>query len=137
MNIVQCLSIKPIILYSIILKTILILFTTYLILIAFSCLMYFSGLIPSFDDVGHLAYGCYKTNAMLPYIECRGLFLNSVIRYLMNLWFPILWAILYIQHDMRFLPTIIYNSLPFIYITWYILKGRHLIKQYHSDVYNH
>jgi hypothetical protein len=30
--------------------------------------------IPSFDEVGHLTNGCYKTDALVIYIECRGFF---------------------------------------------------------------
>ena len=42
-------------------------------------------LLPTFEEVGHLKHGCYRTDAMLPYVECRGFFAWPLAKVVLNL----------------------------------------------------
>ncbi len=41
--------------------------------------------VPSFKDVGHLKVGCYLTDALWFYVECRGFALSSLASFLLSL----------------------------------------------------
>ena len=41
--------------------------------------------VPSFEEVGHLAKGCYRTDALWFYVECRGFALSAVVSKLLTL----------------------------------------------------
>jgi len=49
-------------------------------------------LMPTFREVGHLKHGCYLTDALVPYVECRGFLASSVVKFVLNLPFSLLFA---------------------------------------------
>ena len=102
----------------------------YVIVIFLSLIVSVSVQLPSFEEVGHLKEGCYWTDALVPYIECRGLILNGGVKFFINFW-------MYIIYSAMFSFTSIYGVLyflllwsPLLYLVWYILKGRHLTRHF-------
>jgi hypothetical protein len=79
--------------------------------------------VPNFAQVGHLAYGCYQTDALLSYVECKGFALA-----------PITSTFLTLPYLLPFGPVLIlFNpilGIPLwfflLYLVWYVWdKWRH------------
>jgi hypothetical protein len=49
-------------------------------------------LMPAFREVGHLKHGCYLTDALVPYVECRGFLASAAVKFVLNLPFSLLFA---------------------------------------------
>lgn len=93
--------------------------------------------LPSKREVWPLQHGCYWTNALIGYIECKGLFINGIIEFPLNLWMQIIYAPMFAVGGLMsgsaiivFLTTITFIALyfPLFYLIWYWFKGRHIIK---------
>lgn len=48
--------------------------------------------MPTFEEVGHMKRGCYLTDALVPYVECRGFPASPVVKFVLNLPFSLLFA---------------------------------------------
>ena len=81
---------------------------------------------PPFEEVGHLEQGCYWTDALVPYIQCRGLFLNGPVKFFLNLWMLVPYAAIFATTSLRALAYFLFTCSPVIYLLWYWIKGRHL-----------
>jgi hypothetical protein len=46
-------------------------------------------LLPKFEEVGHLKNGCYQTDDIIMYVECKGVFLNPVVSLTINFFFQL------------------------------------------------
>ena len=98
----------------------------YVAVISLSFVISMAMQFPSFEEVGHLQDGCYWTDALVPYIQCRGLLLNEVVKSFLNFWMLLLYSGMFSLNSLR---SLIYSLLlysPIIYLLWYWLKGRHL-----------
>ena len=100
---------------------------SYVIVIFLSLIVSISMQFPSFEEVGHLKEGCYWRDALLPYLECRGLILNGGVKFFLNFWMLIVYSVV------MFSFTSVYGVLfflllwsPLLYLVWYIIKGQHL-----------
>ena len=100
----------------------------YITLCTISFLFFTISDLPSFNEVGHLKNGCYTSNALLPYVECKGLKLNSLIKFFYNLWYIPIFGLGFITYFPlgSFMGLVTWS--PVFYIIWYWLKGRHLKK---------
>ena len=105
-------------------KTLFLISTVYLIVLLVSVLAVLA--ISPFEDVGHLEQGCYLTDAMVPYVECRGFFGHSLLEFIFNM--PFLLLYLPVFGAMAFLraPWLIFLAVfawsPIIYFIWYLIK---------------
>jgi hypothetical protein len=99
---------------------------TYIAVISLSFIVSIALQLPSFREVGHLKEGCYWTDALVPYIQCRGLLLNDAIKYFLNFWMRIMYTGMFsILSPWLALYFLLYCS-PIFYLFWYWIKGRHL-----------
>ena len=82
--------------------------------------------IPRFEDVGHLDQGCYLTDAMVPYVECRGYFGHSIVKIIINMPFQLLY--LPVSGVIGFLRApwliilAIFSWSPIVYFIWYLIS---------------
>ena len=102
---------------------------SYFVLCLLSLSFYTIADLPSFEEVGHLEHGCYKTDALVPYVTCRGYELNTLVRYSFNLWYQPVYGVF-------FFPAFPIGTLygltvwsPGIYLVWYWLRGRYLTRR--------
>ncbi|ROS05536.1 hypothetical protein EDC56_1071 [Sinobacterium caligoides] len=101
----------------------------YFFLCLLSLSLYIIADLPSFEEVGHLKHGCYKTDALVPYVACKGYELNTLVRYSFNLWYQPVYGIFFL---LAFPIGTLYGLAvwaPGIYLVWYWLRGRHLTKR--------
>jgi hypothetical protein len=117
----------------------------YLFLCLLSLSAYLIADLPTFSEVGHLQHGCYKTDALVPYVQCRGLPANALIKHALNFWYLPVYGIIFlftfpfaVLSDGYGYPIFSLSSLiilsyglivlsPIGYLLWYGLKGRRLI----------
>jgi hypothetical protein len=82
--------------------------------------------IPRFEGVGHLEQGCYLTDAMLPYVECRGFLGHSIVKFIFNLPFQLLYLPIFGVINFLRAPWLIFLALfawlPIAYCIWYLIK---------------
>jgi len=82
--------------------------------------------IPRFEDVGHIEQGCYLTDAMLPYVECRGFLGHSIVKFIFNLPLQLLYLPVFGVISILRAPWLIllalFAWLPIIYFIWYLIK---------------
>ncbi len=83
-------------------------------------------IIPRFEDVGHLERGCYLTDAMVPYVECRVFLGHKVVKFLVNLPYQLIYLPLFGVAGFMRAPWLIVLGIlawaPIGYFTWYLLK---------------
>jgi hypothetical protein len=97
---------------------------TFLAVIIF---LYMGFLLPTFEEVGHLENGCYQTDAMIMYVKCEGVFLNSFVSLVINFFFllyfylPFL-AISEAEISLYIIATLVW--LPFCYLFAYLALNR-------------
>ena len=100
----------------------------YVALVILSFLTSFVANFPSFDEVGHLQEGCYWTNALVSYIECRGLLANDLIKFFLNYWMQLIYTVMFSVYPHIFLLALLMWS-PMFYLIWYFAKGKYLSKK--------
>ena len=87
--------------------------------------------IPNFEDVGHLKQGCYLTNAMLPYIECREFIGYSIAKFVFNLPLQLLYLPVFGVISFLKAPWLIFFAVfawsPIFYFIWYLIKQPKII----------
>ncbi len=109
-----------------IIKTLKVLSFSYIAIIVLSFVVSIAMQFPPFEEVRHLQHGCYWTDALVPYIQCRGLLLNGVVMLFLNFWMILFYSGMFSLFSLR---SLIYSLLlysPIIYLLWYWLKGRYL-----------
>jgi len=99
----------------------------YLFLVGLSATISLAAQFPSFKEVGHLDQGCYWTDALVVYIECRGLFANETIKFFLNYWMQMVYIVMFSVYLLP-LPVALLMWSPILYLIWYFLKGRHLTR---------
>ena len=100
----------------------------YFVLCLLSLLLYIIADLPDLQEVGRLKHGCYKTDALLPYVECKGYPLNTLVRFSLNLWYlPAFGIALFSAFPEGTLLGFVAWS-PGIYLVWYWLQGRRLTR---------
>ncbi|MGF6331425.1 hypothetical protein ABH909_004303 [Pseudomonas sp. BS3782 TE3695] len=84
-------------------------------------------LLPTFEEVGRLKHGCYRTDALLPYVECRGFFAWPLVKVVLNLPYQIVFVpmfAVYAASEFEPRPFLLLLSLgillwlPLIYLGW-------------------
>ncbi|MGF6400447.1 hypothetical protein ABH905_004113 [Pseudomonas frederiksbergensis] len=84
-------------------------------------------LLPTFGEVGHLEHGCYRTDALLPYVECRGFFAWPLAKVALNLPYQVVFVPMFAVHaafEFEPRPFLLLMSLgvllwlPLIYLGW-------------------
>ena len=97
----------------------------YLITLIISVLLIALAL-PRFEDVGHLQQGCYLTDAMVPFVECRGYFGHSFVKVIINMPFQLLYLPVFGVMGLFRAPWLIFLAVfawsPIFYFIWYLLK---------------
>ena len=101
-----------------------------------ACLVYLATLVgafvvlvllPTFEEVGPLKHGCYRTDALLPYVECRGSFAWSLAKVVLNLPYQVVFVpmfAVYAASEFEPRPFLLLLSLgvllwlPLIYLGW-------------------
>lgn len=78
---------------------------------------------PHLSQVEQLHNGCYWTDALVPYIECRGLFANGLIRFFLNYWMQMIYMVIFSIY-LVVLPIAILMWSPIGYLIWYHIKGK-------------
>ena len=103
----------------------------YVALVIISFLTSFVANFPSFDEVGHLQEGCYWTNALVGYIECRGLLANNLIEFFLNYWMKLIYIVLFLFSgwSLHLLLLALLMWSPIFYLVWYFVKGKHLSRK--------
>ncbi len=100
----------------------------YLVLVSMSFILSIVLQFPSFEEVGHLTIGCYWTDALVPYIECRGLILNKIIKIFLNLWMYIIYIGMFSVYSFRAAIFFLLLCSPIIFLVWHWYKERHIAK---------
>jgi hypothetical protein len=111
-----------------IIKILKLLSVLYVAIIFLSLMISTAMQFPSFEEVGHLKHGCYWRDALVPYIECRGLPLNEAVKSFLNLWILLLYSGMFSLVSLRSLVSLLLLCSPILYLLWYWRKGRHLTK---------
>lgn len=100
----------------------------YIGMVVLSFLISWIAHFPSFEQVGHLQNGCYWTDALVPYIECRGLFANGFIKFFLNYLMQMIYMVMFSVYLVA-LPIAILMWSPVGYLIWYHIKGKNLTSQ--------
>ena len=105
-------------------KTLFSISAVYLITLIVSVLAILA--IPRFEDVGHLEQGCYLTDAMVPYVECREFFGHSLIKFIFNMPFQLLYLPVFGVIGFLRAPWLIFLAVfawsPIVYFIWYLIR---------------
>ena len=57
----------------------------------------FLGDFPTIDQHNRLEGGCYWTDALVPYIECHGVFANELTSFFLNYWLYMLYMVIAVE----------------------------------------
>lgn len=82
--------------------------------------------IPRFEDVGHLEQGCYFADAMVSYVQCRGFFGQSIVKFILNMpyqliYLPMFGVLGFIRAPWAILLAILAWA-PIVYFMWHLIK---------------
>ena len=99
----------------------------YIALVALSFIVSVLLMLPGHGDVLHPYQGCYWTDALVPYIECRDIVANEAVKFFLNYWMYMLYIILFSVYLLP-IPLAVLMWSPIVYLLWYFIKGRHLIR---------
>ena len=106
-------------------KVLFLISTAYLVTLLISILMIVL-VIPRFEDVGYLNQGCYVTDAMVTYVNCKGFFGSKIVKLIINIPYQLIYLPIFGVLSIIRAPWLIFIALfawtPIIYFVWYLIK---------------
>ena len=99
--------------------------SVYLVLLLISIVLMVTT-IPRFEDVGHVEQGCYFTDAMVSYVQCRGFFGHSIVKFILNMPYQLIYLPMFGVLGFIRAPWLIFLAIlawaPIVYFMWHVIK---------------
>ena len=105
---------------------------TYIVVLVVSLILIVT-MIPRFEEVGHLEHGCYSTDALITYVECKGFPGHSFVKFIVNMPYQLIYLPVFGVTGFIHSPWLIVLAAiawsPFVYFGWYLIKHQNKLKK--------